>query len=154
MGGEGIAFVIQNAGATALGANGSSMGYGDISNSLAVEFDTYGEPGLVADPNGNHVSIQSRGMAGNSPFHQYSLGQNADIPELADGQVVTARIAYTPGVMRVYVNGSLAVTTNVNLDTLLSLDQRQAWVGFTSATGGPTYQYHDVLTWFYSTCYA
>ncbi|MGC2542376.1 MAG: L-type lectin-domain containing protein, partial [Candidatus Sulfotelmatobacter sp.] len=78
---DGFAFVIQNSSVTALdpdnGADGCSLGFGDapdgsctsstggITNSLAVEFDTYQNLD-IDDPNGNHVAIQSCGMAANS----------------------------------------------------------------------------------------
>ena len=78
---DGFAFVIQNSSVTALdpdnGADGCSLGFGDapdgtctsktggITNSLAVEFDTY-QNSDIGDPNGNHVAIQSCGMLANS----------------------------------------------------------------------------------------
>ena len=40
-GADGIAFVIQNSSATAIGVFGGGIGYMGIPNSLAIEFDTY-----------------------------------------------------------------------------------------------------------------
>lgn len=39
-GGSGFAFVLQAAGASAVGRAGSGLGYDGIPNSLAIEFDT------------------------------------------------------------------------------------------------------------------
>ena len=94
-GGDGLAFVIHNdptMGLDALGSNGGQMGFGGISNSLAVAFDTWTNPGqdtMFAD----HVSIQSKGSAPNSAVEDGLIG----VPRphsLADGEVHLARIVY------------------------------------------------------------
>lgn len=40
-GADGIAFVLQNSGISAVGANGSGLGASGIANAVAIEFDTY-----------------------------------------------------------------------------------------------------------------
>src|ERR687895_2595193 len=70
-GGDGFAFVVQNASlrfprGLALGDGENGIGYSGIPNSLAVEFDTLQNPpeefgGGLGDPNNNHISVQSRG---------------------------------------------------------------------------------------------
>jgi hypothetical protein len=65
IGADGITFVIQNASRVALGNAGHGMGYSGITNSIAVEFDTYRNvasefEGPLDDPNNNHVSVQNR----------------------------------------------------------------------------------------------
>jgi len=149
-GGDGFAFVIQNYSLPVVGPFAGFLGYHGIPNSLAVEFDTWwnGEPGFF-DPNGNHVSVHSRGVAPNSVSESASLGQATQIPFLKDGAVHTARVDYTPGTLRVFVddpNTPVLTIPNLNLATLLSLDNGSAWVGFTAGTGS-AYEAHDILAW-------
>ena len=61
-GADGFAFVIHldTKGENAIGHMGSQMGFGGISNSLAIAFDTWTNPGsdtMLSD----HISVQSRG---------------------------------------------------------------------------------------------
>lgn len=154
-GGDGFAFVIQNAGPSALGAAGRGLGYGGgdaasggIANSIAVEFDTYKNAG---DPNDNHISVHTRGTVANSDDERYSLGSTTSIPRLKDGAVHTARVAYAPGSLSVFVDGSsnAALTVSVDLGTLLTLDAGGAYVGFTSSVATAR-ENHDLISWTFS----
>ena len=146
-GADGIVFVIQNNSVSALGFGGYGIGYHGIPNSLAVEFDTWHNSSWD-DPNNNHVSVHTRGIDPNSVHHAYSLGSTTEIPDMSDGNVHTARIDYVPGTMRVYLDNLTepALTVDVNLGDILSLDGGYAWVGFTSATGA-AWENHDLLSW-------
>jgi len=149
-GGDGFAFVIQNYSVPVVGPPAGFLGYHGIPNSLAVEFDTWwnGEFGFF-DPNGNHISVHTRGLAANSVSESASIGQATQIPFLKDGGVHTARIDYTPGTLRVFLddpNNPVLTIPNVNLSTLRSLDNGSAWVGFTSGTGA-AFEEHDILAW-------
>jgi hypothetical protein len=149
-GGDGFAFVIQNFGIPVVGPPAGYLGYHGLPNSLAVEFDTWQnfEPGFL-DPNGNHVSVHSRGLAANSVSEAASLGRTTAIPFLKDGAPHMARIDYTPGILRVFVDTLAAPVLTIpgfNLASQLSLDNGTAWVGFTSGTGS-TYETHDILRW-------
>lgn len=140
-GGDGFAFVIQNADPKALSGPGGGLGYGGfgrvnagITNSVAVEFDTLKNNW---DPDGNHVSVNTRGMSTNRVEHAYSLGTTSAIPNLKDGRLHTAKIMYsTSGWLDVYVDDLAKPTLRVSieLDKKLSLDNGKAWVGFTAAT--------------------
>jgi len=175
---DGIAFVIQNsqAGLAAFGDGGGGIGYQGIPNSLAVEFDTYlnAGPGPNNDPNANHVAVQSCGTSANSADHAAvngnspcQLAMNADLAfpiegfvNLSDGAQHTATITYTPpaagcptcfGSMDVTLDG-LDLFPNgvqVNLGTLLNLDNGTALVGFTGGTGFYS-ENNDILNWNFS----
>ncbi len=152
LGADGLAFVIQNQADTAIGTGGSGMCYEGISNSLAVEFDTWGHP-FFGDPNSNHTSVQTQGLAPNTYAAAASLGLSTTIPELSSGAVLTARILYASNTIKVFIDGTEYLSVSVNLQTLLSLDNGRAWVGFTSSTGG-AFQVHDLLSWsFTPACY-
>ena len=174
---DGLAFVIQNdtsetGGTAALDAGGGgSIGYGSnpdtptgtpISNSLAVEFDTFPNS---TDPNANHVAVQSCGTGPNSSDEtatfddgtHCNLGTNllGDI-NLADGNPHTVTIEYTPPGVCEFCNGTLQVTLDgtplfapisVSLDSLLTLGSGgTALVGFTAATG-VSVENNDILSW-------
>lgn len=152
-GADGFALVIQNSGATPLGGFGGGIGYGTnsffpaqtgIENSIAIELDTFDNRTGWDDMPASNVSVQSRGLLANSPEQQYSLGSAMASRSFVDGNPVTLRVRYTPGVLDVFVD-NLATplfSVNVDLSALLALDTNggstagQAWVGVTSATGG------------------
>lgn len=152
-GADGFALVIQNSGATPLGGFGGGIGYGTnsfypaqigIENSIAIELDTFDNRTGWDDMPASNVSVQSRGLLANSPEQQYSLGSAMASRSFVDGNPVTLRVRYTPGVLDVFVD-NLATplfSVNVDLSSLLALDSNggttagQAWVGVTSATGG------------------
>src|ERR671915_94931 len=151
-GADGFAFVIQNASGLALGEGGGGIGYSGIANSLAVEFDTLHNPpeefgGELGDPNDNHISVQSRGTLPNSANPTFSLGSTTTVPLLADGNVHRAKVAYVPGTLTIFLDDLTkpVLTVPVDLGTTLSLDNGEAWIGFTAATGGRS-QAHDILS--------
>ncbi len=144
---DGFAFVIQNSSPNALGLMGGGLGYHDIQNSLAVEFDTWLNP---PDPDSNHVSVQTRGTDPNTYHLDYSLGFTSPIADMSDGSVYTVKVTYEPGTMKIFIDdlASEVLEVSVDLETLLNLDAGKAWVGFTGATGGEGYQNHDILNWY------
>jgi hypothetical protein len=148
---DGFAFVIQNHSLSALGPDGGKLGYHGIPNSVALEFDTIGNP-QDADPNGNHISLQTRGIEPNSVNTNYSLGLSTDIPIMENSGVHEMRVRYTPGAMDIFFDdmaNPLFSVTPLDLDGLLDLDDGSAWVGFTGATGAGAGN-HDILNFNYT----
>jgi len=147
-GADGMAFVIQDNSATAIGEGGSGLGYHTLSRSLAVELDTFG---FFPETN-NHISIQSLGTFPNISADLGSLGQHNAVPDLNDGQVHTLRIRYRPGYMLVFLDAIPAPILNITLDLQdiaggdMLDNAGDAWVGFTASTGG-AFQSHDVVSW-------
>jgi Bacterial lectin len=151
-GADGFAFVIQNANGLALGDGGGGIGYSGIANSLAIELDTLQNPpeefgGELGDPADNHISVQTRGTLPNSADPTFSLGSTTAIPLLADGNVHTTKVAYVPGTLTIFLDDLTkpVLTVPVDLGITLSLDNGEAWIGFTAATGGRS-QAHDILS--------
>jgi len=148
-GADGFAFVVQNSSIAALGGTGHRLGYEGIPNSVAVEFDTWYNPAQGCDdPNGMHVSVQTRGVAPNSVNHRYSLGVATDIPNLEDGSAHTARIDYRDQTLRVWIDAARepAITAKIDLAKLLRLDAGRAWVGFTGASAA-AWQQIELTRW-------
>ena len=140
---DGFAFVIQNsaAGNTALGTTGSGgfLGYHGLTNSIAIEFDTYQNDW---DPNSNHVAVQSNYTGANSASHN---GQDFPTPVLSvvnsslASNLVTGSHSVTitydgSSTLTVSLDGTLVLTAPVNLNSL-GLNSGNAVVGFTAATG-------------------
>jgi len=148
--GDGLTFTIQDAGLDALGFAGHAIGYGGIPDSLAVEFDTFlnndSGTALYGDPNGNHVSVHTRGVEPNSGDEAYSLGSSTTIPTLDDAQVHTARVDYLPGTLQVFMDGSSAPYVSVAVDLGDLLATPDAFFGFTAGSGAATSN-HDILSW-------
>lgn len=162
LGGDGFAFVIQNTSGTALSSKGDAgfyMGY-EIANSLAVEFDMFDNywwpTAPSTEPNANHVGVQSRGTAENTPSHTNDrldayLGSQVVTPNMSDGVVHTGKVTYDPGTLSIFVDdlGNAVLEVSVDLETLLDLDAGTAYVGFT-AGGDTAYENHDLLSWSFS----
>ena len=145
-GGDGFAFVIQNTSDSILGGGGGHMGYHQIPNSLAIEFDTSQN---ADDPNDNHVSVHTRGLLRNHSNHSYSLGSFTPSGfKLDEGDIHTVKIAYSPGSLSVFLDDltNPMLTVPVDLNELLDLDFGRAYVGFAGATGGG-WENHDILDW-------
>jgi peptide-N4-(N-acetyl-beta-glucosaminyl)asparagine amidase len=156
-GGDGFVFVIQNQSPSAINTpftGGSSLGYDGIPNSVAVEFDTFEIGGNFGDPNGNHISVHTRGILPNNVDEIYSVGNTGAslATNLSDGLVHEVVIRYLPGNLNILLDGSTtpALTVPINLSSTLSLDAGKAYVGFTSATGG-SWERHDILSWSFRT---
>ena len=115
---------------------------------MAVEFDTFQFGNN--DPNGNHISVHTRGTLPNSADEQYSLGNTGTgLPiNLKDGLVHTATILYQPGTLGIYLDSLPApvLTVPLNLPNTLTLTNGSAYVGFTAGTGAG-YENHNILNW-------
>jgi hypothetical protein len=159
---DGLAFVIQadTRGASAVGGGGGGIGYSDITNSLAVEFDTYDNSGdPIDDPNKNHIAIISNGTNANNASHSLSYSvvavTNSNLAfTLADGASHTVSVTYTggaSGTLTVSVDNTTIVTaTNLDLQTLLGLPANgMAWVGFTGGSGDGG-ENGDIFNWSYT----
>jgi hypothetical protein len=152
-GGDGIAFVMQNsaAGAAALGTGVLQMGYGGITPSVVIQFNTYKND--ANDPNSNNVSLMLNGVAtavpaatGTPPF------------TMAGGGMLYAWVNYTGTTLSVYVSNTATKPGApifgphaLNLFTQLG-SAGQMYVGFTSSTGvSPEINEHDVYEFEIST---
>jgi WD40 repeat protein len=165
-GADGLAFVIQNSTPDTIGFSGGGIGYENISNSLAVEFDTFANDSLqiedYKDPNGNHVAVQSLGPLKISARHspENTLAINSDIMILrSDSTKYYVKIDYKQEdeSFRVFLD-TIEITEdaipvinieNFDLSELLNLTGgNRAYIGLTAATGS-AWEKHYIVDWKY-----
>ena len=136
--GDGMTFVLQTQGANALGDGGGSLGYGGIAPSVAVEFDTYQNPGEIND---NHVAILTNGVMTDLDPQTLPYGDpycgNYPPPFgcMSDGDIWSVWIDYDGTNLNVAVADN-STTRPANLisypiDIPGTLGQNGAFVGFT-----------------------
>jgi len=152
---DGFVFAIQNTSPSELTSSSGNLGYNGILNSLVVEFDTNQDGGTILDPSASHISVHTNGSGYNFKEEAFSIGSfdttTAGIL-LDDGNIHTARLTYTPGMLSIFLDdlSSPVLQVSVNLADLLDLDTGRAWVGFTGATRWNLWQNHDILNWEYT----
>lgn len=147
-GADGFTFVLQNstAGGTALGAVGGGLGYADIGNSIAIEFDTANNGGR--EINENHISILQNGSL------VTPLATGAASLDLNSGTALTAWIEYdgTTNRLNVFLANTDTKPTAALVSTTVDLAATvgsSGFVGFTGGTGG-RFNNQDILSWQFS----
>lgn len=145
LGADGIAFVVQNS-LRSLPGEGKDLGYKGAGQSLVVEFDTFTNGG-VKDPNNNHVGINLNG-----DLHSLATAKAPFI--LNDGTVYHAWVDYDGDqhLLEVRLSPSSQRPEEPLLAYTLDLSEvlaSEAFVGFTSATGGDR-QRHEIHSLFFN----
>ena len=148
-GNDGIAFVIQNFAASALGTYGDALGYHQLPNSVAVEFDFERETWTI-DPDGNHISVHTLGTRGNDALETASIGVVSPNIDMSNGEIHSVEIEYVPGAIFVSLDepDSPILEVPIDISDTLNLDNGRAWVGFTAGGRHPEFS-HDmsILSW-------
>ena len=147
-GADGFTFMLQNnsQGVNSLGLAGGGLGYGSITQSLAIEFDTYDNK---SDPDNNHISVLQDGDA------NHALTSVTAPLDLNSGSSLNAWIDYdgVSDLLEVFLADTTVkpetASLSVNID-LASVVGSQAFLGFSAATGGLVNN-HDILNWEFAT---
>ena len=139
--GEGITFVIQNAGSTALGSGGDGLGYAGIPNSAAIKFNIFNSAGQGNDSTGLYL----HGATPTVP----SIDLTSSGIELGSGHLIHVTVTYEgttlTWTLKDTVN-SLKVFEQVAVNLPHAIGSNTAYVGFTGAEGdGATIQ--NILDW-------
>ncbi len=132
-GADGLAFIIQGSGLTALGGAGGALGYSGINNSVAVKFDTYKSP-EYGDISNNNIGILQRGNMRSTKEVNVGLDLNS-------GAAVNAWVDYSAAARRldVYLSngtskpGSATLSETIDLTAIVG---NTAYMGFSGGTGG------------------
>jgi YVTN family beta-propeller protein len=143
-GADGMTFVIQGAGSSAMGLAGGGLGYDGLGQSVAVEIDNFTGPG---DPNANHLAILSNGSVAT---HLATFTPGWDLENALshtmwieyDGPANTLRVYAAQGIVA-QRPANPVMSANIDLPALVG---NQAWFGFTAASGGQVNN-HDVESW-------
>jgi hypothetical protein len=146
---DGLAFVMQNAGVSALGPGGSGLGYGasqpggagGIGKSVAVKFDLYNNDGEGTDSTG----LYTNGASPTVP----ATDMTASAVKLNSSHVMHAHITYDGANLTLVLTDTISSQTftqtwAVNIPSIVG--SGTAYVGFTAATGGLTMT-TDILNW-------
>jgi hypothetical protein len=142
-GADGITFTIQGSSPTTIGAVGGGLGYGGMTNSVAVKFDIYDNAGEGT----NSTGVYLNGAYPSVPATTIGGGVN-----LQSGDVMAVHMTYNGTTLTMTITDtstSQTFTTSwpVNIPATVG---STAYVGFTGATGGLT-STEQILTWSYST---
>lgn len=142
-GADGIAFLVQAHGPRALGGWGGGLGYRGISQSVAVEFDTFQN---TPDPSSNHLAVV---LGGDPDTHEATA--ESSIPLY--GKPFLARVAYDAAEKNLTIavkSLSAGATEQLVLEKAVDLTEKvgasSAWVGFTASTGTALSK-QDVYSW-------
>ena len=129
-GADGLTFTLlpASAPATSLGAAGGGLGYGGLTNAVAVSLDTHAN---ATDPSSNFVGVAA-GTLGAADALDY-LSTSSNVGPLTSGTHDVDVNVYG-GHLRVIVDGDLKIDQPINLPATVR-------PGFTAGTGGLTDQH-------------
>ena len=146
---DGFTFAIQNVGTSAMGPNGSGLGYGashpggtgGIAKSVAVKFDLYNNNGESPDSTGFYIN-------GASPTIPATDMTPSGV-KLNSGHVMHAHITYDGTNLTLLLTDTVTsqlftMTSAINIPSIVG--SGTAFVGFTAGTGGLTMT-ADILNW-------
>ncbi len=139
-GGDGISFTLFNSDTTLLR---NYVWYQNIHNSLSIEFDTYYN-GNVDDPNGNHIAMYA--VTDSNSYTPYNLAMNSAVADFSSQGTHTVKIVYKNKNMKVYLDGVVALDVDVDLSTVLSLENGKAYVDLGSFSGS-SFETHGINNW-------
>nr|WP_255603221.1 Ig-like domain-containing protein [Oscillochloris sp. ZM17-4] len=155
-GADGIVFTIQTQSNTA-GGSGGSIGYGGITPSVGVEFDTWANnpstdpTSTVNDPNDNHVGLDIGG--------DVTSVITATPPGVIQDNTWHVWVDYNGATKNLQVrmhpsNSRSASTLVLNTTRDMAADiGPDVYIGFTAGTGG-AYENHDIAAFYFVNDYA
>jgi sugar lactone lactonase YvrE len=145
--GDGLTFVLQNAGPKALGQAGGGLGYEGITNSVAVKFDLLDNAGEGLDS----VGVFTGGVEPTAPA-DHTIGTSGATIHLNSGRVFRVQLTYATGNLRVELRDPITGATFLQsyaVDIPAAVGGPTAYAGFTAGTGS-LFAPIDVLDWVYA----
>jgi|GEM_PF-3974561 len=134
---DGFVFVLQTNDSNQLGAQGGSLGYDGIGNSLGLEFDWFTADGMDIGINGSHIALMNNGTT--HPANElafFDLPGNNIIND-SPSSTYSANVLYewdaSALTLEVYLDGVMIISFG---DITTVLPSTDVWAGFVGATGG------------------
>ncbi len=138
---DGIMFVLQNQGPSALGGFGINLGFGGVQKSIGIKFDLYNNAGEGVNSTGLYLNGASPTM----PATDLSpSGLN-----LHSGDVFQAHMSYNGTTLSVTLTDSMTganATQSYTVNIPATVGSNTAYPGFTAGTGGQSAT-QDILSW-------
>ncbi|MWV46122.1 lectin [Paenibacillus sp. HJL G12] len=151
---DGITFTVQ-AQSNSAGKVGEGIGYGGITPSFAIKYDTYKNASPVNDPSDNYIGLAVNGSVNNTNPSWYTTKLNGI--KLSGGKDLSSWIDYDGAskVVKVYLSNDdtrpevpVLTTSGINLEGIFD-GYPGVYAGFTSATGG-SMETHDIISWYFT----
>jgi Legume lectin domain/Bacterial lectin len=146
--GDGLTFVFQNAGPTAVGVAGGGLGYEGIGQSVAVKFDLVDNAGEGTDS----VGVFTGGAAPTVPADTFVPDPSNSGLKFNNGQVFQADLSYSGGILLLNVRDTVSgqqFTKTYKVNIPAAVGGPTAYVGFTAGTG-ELFAPIDILDWTYT----
>ncbi len=142
---DGFTFTIQNAGPTALGPAGGSLGYGAaMGSSIAVKFDLYSNAGEGTDSTGEY----SGGAKPTVPF----VDMTSSGVILRTGDAMSVHMTYDGTTLAMTITDATAgkkFSTSWTVNIPAVVGGNVAYIGFTGGTGGLS-STQEIISWNYA----
>jgi hypothetical protein len=132
-GADGIAFVLRPSTTPNIGGVGSGIGYGGISPSVAVEFDTWRNP---HDPVDDHTAIVKDGDTIHDGNPATQLTSPITLGNIEDGFYHLMRFVWEPSANTLTYFFDDGLITTLNRDIRTDLGTSEVLWGYTGSTGG------------------
>jgi hypothetical protein len=142
-GADGFAFVLRSPGTAIKGTDGEGLGYGAISPSFVIEFDTYSNSGIanttpytgisIADPGNDHLAYHRLGNYTSTG----RIGNNIDLGNIEDNAWHDVEIDWNASTktLSTYLDGVLKRSEVRDIVSLDLLGNPLVYFGFTASTG-------------------
>jgi hypothetical protein len=140
---DGMTFCLQNAGPTAVGSSGGSLGYQGIGTSVAIKFDLYNNSGEGVDSTGFFTDGAYPAVP--------ALDMTASGVNLHSGDAMHAHIAYDGTTLSLTLTDTVtqaSFTAAQAINIPGTVGGNTAYAGFTAGTGGLT-SVQTILNWTY-----
>jgi hypothetical protein len=132
-GADGICFVIQSQGTNVYGNLGTGLGYEEIPNSVAIEFDTYKSDGY-GDTLEDHMAIDVNGSVNhNDNKNNYNTPDLVKLGNIEDGNEHTVTVTWDAKNKKLSATfDSKSISWNYDIKQIVG---ESAYIGFTGGTG-------------------